>query len=221
MRTVSKYLIILFCTVFLCSFTVLASDNTESEPSEIDSDISWEQLMEESERRQQEHEEYVNEIDQKAQDDPSFSFADQFCIDNGIESYRELEQILEIYYDAMNIGFESYFDMEEASIAEDIIENELGTETVNKLLKLQEEYGYGCIDEILRAVDEIGYGELTGDYSYIKFSDIKSSDTTATHSTETTKNTDVDEVSDKISDSPLWFLLIPTLMIFLLVISRM
>lgn len=122
-------------------------------------------MQEEYEQQQQAHEEYLNEMDRLAESDPSFSFADQFCEDYGIGSYRELEQIIEVYYAAMDIGFESYSDMEDASIAEYIIEEELGAETVDELRKLQEKYGYGCVDKILDAVDEIGYGELTGDYS--------------------------------------------------------
>lgn len=114
---------------------------------------------------EQAHEDYLNEIDWMTENDPSFSYAEQFCEDYNIGSYRELEQIIDVYYSVMDIGFESYSDMEDASIAQYIIEEELGEETVDELRDFQEKYGYGSIDELLRAVDEIGYSEITGDYS--------------------------------------------------------
>lgn len=155
-----KLLSVVFILVFFfCPLTVQATGY--SFPTDEEAAAIWN----EAEQIEFEHEEYLDEMDWLTENDPSFSYAEQFCEDYGIESYRELEQIMEVYYAAMDIGFESYSDMENAIIAENIIEDELGVETVDELLDLQEKYGYGCIDKILDAVDEIGYGELTGDYS--------------------------------------------------------
>lgn len=154
-----KILLAAFLLISFCTLTVQATEYNF--PTDEEAAAMWEEY----EQQQQAHEKYLNEMDRLAESDPSFSFADQFCEDYGIGSYRELEQIIEVYYAAMDIGFESYSDMEDARIAEYIIEEELGAETVDELRSLQEKYGYRCIDKILDAVDEIGYGELTGDHS--------------------------------------------------------
>lgn len=172
-----RFLLAIVLLVLLCPLTVQASSDfdrwnlTEEELEEMQA------LEQQYEQQRQAHEDYLNEIDWLTENDPSFSFADQFCEDYGIQSYRELEEIMDLYYFAMDIGFESYSDMEDASIAEYIIEEELGAETVDELRELQEKYGYGCIDKLLRAVDEIGYSELTGDYSYLHSEDASISQT--------------------------------------------
>lgn len=160
-----RFLLTIVLLVLLCPLAVQASSDfdcwnlTEEELEEMQA------LEQQYEQKRQAHEDYLNEIDWLTENDPSFSFADQFCEDYGIQSYRELEEIMDLYYFAMDIGFESYSDMEDASIAQYIIEEELGEETVDELRDFQEKYGYGSIDELLQAVDEIGYSEITEDYS--------------------------------------------------------